>query len=123
MKSKSKIEKQIKNKRNPELVLTVIASNKNASWRKIAGVLTDSRKKKLNFNLNEIDSLAEDGKIVVVPGKVLSQGEFTKKNKIVAFKFSEKAKEKLLSSKVQVSNIIEEIKSNPQGDKIQVLRK
>lgn len=48
--------------------------------------------------------------MVVIPGKVLSQGEIKKKIRVVAYKFSEKAKEKLLKEKIQISSIMDEIK-------------
>ena len=63
------------------------------------------------------------GDIIVVPGKVLSQGELDKEIKICAMKFSEKAKEKLLNVGVKPLSILEEIKLNPSGEGIKILEK
>jgi large subunit ribosomal protein L18e len=123
MKSKSKIEKQLQKKRNPELVETIIAAKKKDSWLEVARVLSTSRRKRINLNLSEINKNSSDGEIIVVPGKVLSLGELEKKVKVVALNFSDRAKEKILSAKGQVSTIIKEIKENPSAKGVKVLLK
>ncbi len=123
MKSKTKISKQASKKSNPELVNTIINAKKQEKWIEVAGALSGPRRKRICVNLEEIDKESKEGEILVIPGKVLSQGELTKKVKVVALSFSEKAKEKLLSSKCQVAYISEEIKSNPSGKGIRILKK
>ena len=59
---------------------------------------------------------------MLIPGKVLSQGKVNKKLKVIALDFSEKAKEKLLSEKCQVTYIIDEIKSNASAKGIKILK-
>ena len=122
MKSKTKIEKQIQRKTNTELVKTIIASKKKENWIEVAEIISGPRRKRANVNLDEINKKAKKGETIVVPGKVLSQGEIDKKIRVVALSFSEKAKEKLLKSKCEISNIIEEIKKNPQAKNIKVLK-
>lgn len=122
MKSKTKIEKQIKRKNNPELVKTIIIAKKNDGWLEVASILSGPRRKRMNVNLEKIDKETKDGETVVIPGKVLSQGEINKKLKIIALKFSEKAKEKLLKSKSEVLSIIEEIKKNPKAKGVRILK-
>ncbi len=119
VKSKTLIDKQLQRKRNPELVETLMAAKKNDSWLEIASILSGPKRKRINLNLNEINK--EDGKIVI-PGKVLSQGDVNKKIKVIALSFSEKAKEKLLNSGCEVSSILEEIKSNPSAEGIKILK-
>lgn len=121
MKTKTKIESQLQRKTNKELVETIIAAKKKEKWLEVASVLSSPRRESININLDQIDKLTKEGDTVVVPGKVLSQGEISKKIKIVAFGFSEKAKEKLLKSKVQTSSIMEEIKKNPEAKGIRIL--
>jgi len=122
MKSKTKIGKQIERKTNPELVKTIKAAKKSKSWEEVAAILSGPRKNFVDLNLGEINSRAKDREIVVVPGKVLSQGEITKKIKIIALNFSEKAREKLEKGKISYSNITEEIKKNPEGKNILILK-
>jgi len=122
MKSKTKIEKQIKRKSNPELVKTIIIAKKNDGWLEIASILSNPRKKRTNVNLEKIDKETKEGETVVIPGKVLSQGELNKKIKIAALSFSKRAKEKLQKSKGKILSIIEEIEKNPTAKGIRILK-
>ena len=121
MKTKTKIDKQIQKKSNKELVETIVAAKKKDKWLKVARILSGPRRKAVSLNLGEINESSKDGETIIVPGKVLSQGEISKKVKIVALGFSEKAKEKLLKSKIPSLNIIEEIKKNPDIKKSRIL--
>lgn len=113
MKSKTKISKQLKKKTNPELVKTVGLAKKNEKWVGVAGALSGPRRNRLSVNLNEINQKVKEGGKVVVPGKVLSQGEIDKKIKVVALSFSEKARDKLKKAGCEVLMMSEEIKKNP----------
>ena len=121
MKSKTTIGRQVGNKTNKELVDTIIAAKKRSEWLKIAGILSGSRRQSINLNLSEINDKSQEGDTLLIPGKVLSQGEIKKKVKIIAYKFSEKAKERLLKEKIQMSSIMDEIKKNPEAKGIKVL--
>ena len=123
MKTKSKIEKQLQRKTNSVLVETIIACKKNKAWLKIAEILSGPRKNRTNLNLEELNKKIKDEKTVVVPGKILSQGELDKKIKIVALGFSEKAKEKLKKSGTETLIILEEIKKNPEAKGVKILEK
>jgi len=122
MKTKSLIEKQLKRKTNQDLVKTLIAVKKQKAWLKIAGMLAAPRKNWANLNLQEINQQVKEGEKVLVPGKVLSQGNVDKKIKIIALGFSEAAKEKLKNSGSQISSIMEEIKSNPEAKDLHILK-
>ncbi len=122
MKSKTKIQKQAKRKTNLNLIKTILEAKKNKAWLEVAGILAGPRKNKKNLNIGEIEKRAENSKIVVIPGKVLSSGEINKKVKIVALNFSEKAKEKILKAGSTISTILEEIKINPEGKGIKILK-
>ncbi len=123
MKTKTKIDEQLKRKNNPELVKTILDAKKKNKWLDVAGILSSPKINRVNVNLNKINENAKEGETVVVPGKVLSQGEIDKKIKVVAFSFSEKAKEKILKAKGEVSTILEEIKKNPDAKGIKILGK
>lgn len=122
MKSKSKIESQLAKKTNPELVKTIIEAKKKKSWIEIAGILSSPRINKININLDKINREAKEGETIIVPGKVLSQGEISKKVKIVALNFSEKAKEKILKAKGETISIMDEIKKNPDAKNMRVIK-
>lgn len=112
MKSKTLIEKQAKRKLNPELVETIIKAKKSG-WLEVASLLSRPKRKKMDANLFEINKKAKDGETIVVPGKVLSEGEIEKRIKIIAFSFSKTAEEKLKRDKVEYSTIKQEIEKNP----------
>ncbi|MFH1325791.1 MAG: 50S ribosomal protein L18e [archaeon] len=122
MKTKSKIAKQLKKKTSKDLVKTIVDSKKNKGWLRISEILSSPSKKRIVANLGEIDGEAKDGEIIVVPGKVLSQGEISKKIKIVALGFSENAKEKLSKEGIKFTNIADEIKKNPEGKGIKIIK-
>jgi large subunit ribosomal protein L18e len=122
VKSNTKIEKQIQKKTNPELVETIRLAKKNKDWIKVAAILSGSRRNKIEVNLDKISSEAKQGEVLVIPGKVLSLGSIDKKIKVVAFNFSEKAKEKLLKAGCEIMNIVEEIKKNPGAKGVKIIK-
>jgi len=84
-------------------------------------ILSGPRRRKIALNLNEIDKQTKEGDTIIIPGKVLSDGEISKKIAIVAFGFSKKSREKILKTKSQATSMLEEIKKNPNGKGIKVL--
>ncbi len=110
----------MKRKNNLELVETIIKSKKNNKWLEVARIL--SGPKRISINIGNIEEETKEGDIIVVPGKVLSEGDISKKIRIVALNFSDKAKEKLNNKKCEIVTILEEIKVNPKGDGIKILK-
>jgi len=88
--SKTKISKRIKKKTSLELVETVKLAKKNNI--EVAKILSGPTKARIRKNLDEIDKEKED---VIVPGKVLGNGEIKTKKKVIALSFSDSALEKL----------------------------
>lgn len=121
VKSKTKIETQLRKKNSSGLVETIIASKKNSKWINVASILSGSKKNRKDINLSEINNKTKQGEKIVIPGKVLSQGNVDKKIKVIALGFSEKAREKLNKAGCEISNISEEIKSNPSAKGLKFL--
>jgi large subunit ribosomal protein L18e len=119
MKSKNQIEKQLKKKTDPILIQTAILAKKNPAWIEIASILTGPRRKRKNINLSDLSKI--EAKTVVVPGKILSQGEIEKKVKVAALNFSEKAKEKLLKAGCEVVLLKDEIQKNKDAKDVKIL--
>jgi len=94
--SKTRIEKKIRRKTSPELVDTLIKLKKN--FPEIAKHVGRPVKKQIKVNLRDIDKILNVGESVLVCGKVLSDGNLSKKTNIVALGFSEKAIEKIKDS-------------------------
>ncbi len=122
MKSKQLIEKQLQRKTDKEIVDTIIAAKKSKAWLEVAGILAGPRRNRANLNLEEINKEMKEKEILVIPGKILSQGEINKKGKLVSLTCSKKAREKLLKAGIEYSNIFEEIKKNPEGKNMRILK-
>lgn len=123
VKSKTKISEQIERKTNTNLVETLILAKKNSVWVEVAGLLSGPRRKRINVNLNELNTFAKEGEKIVVPGKVLSQGVVDKKIEVIAFAFSERAEAKLKEAGCKSLNLLNEIKSNPEAKGIKIYKK
>ncbi len=89
-------------------------------WKLAAFELSRPTRKRREVNVSNIDMAAEDGETVLVPGKVLSAGELTKKVTVAAWKFSANAKAKI-NKKGKAVSIQELMKSNPKGSKVRVI--
>lgn len=72
---------------------------KKAFWKNIANIIEKPTRNRVIINIDKLDMLAEKfkGKIIVVPGKILSKGELNNKAKIVSVQASSKAIEKINS--------------------------
>ena len=79
--------------------------SKKAVWADLAVRLKKPRKQRPSVNLWKLEKLANllDGKILVVPGKVLGFGEIRHKATIVALEFSEDARKKISSKGTALS--------------------
>jgi len=122
MKTKSKIEEQLRKKNNPDLVNTILEAKKKEKWLEIAAILSSPRINKINVSIDKLNREAKEGETIIVPGKILSQGELNKKIKVVAFGFSERAKEKILKAKGEILNILDEIKKNPEAKNVRIIK-
>ena len=121
-KSNRKLKEQIGRKTNPSLIETFASAKKNNGWKKIADILSSPTRRQSRLNLSEIDKQTSAGDTVLIPGKVLSQGEITKKIKICALSASKNAREKMKHSKTEFLTINEEINKNPKCEGIKILR-
>jgi len=104
--SKTKIEKKLSKKLNPELKKLVITLKKNKILE-VADLLLLPKRKSISVNLDKINKESKEGDNIIVPGKVLSKGEINHKINIAAFRFSEEAKNKLLKANCKISNFLE----------------
>jgi len=122
MKSKRLIGKQTRKKNSIDLVKTIASAKKNKNWLRVAGILSSPRRRRINMNIGEISKKSREGEDIVIPGKILSQGEINKKIKIVALNFSKKAEEKLKKEDCEIITILEEIKKNPEMKGLKILK-
>jgi len=119
--SKTKITRKIDRKTNPLLrkTLILIKKQKKDFWTRIADLL--SRPIMPAVNIKKINHLSKKDEIIIIPGKVLAEGDLNHPVKIAAFSASEEALTKLKKSKSQFISIEELIKQNPKGTGVKIL--
>lgn len=93
----------------------------NHFWRRIFDELKKPSRQRRTVNLYKIDKFAQEGEIIVVPGKVLSLGTISKKVEVAAVNFSTEAKRKILEAKGKVLSIHDLLQNNPEGKKVRIL--
>jgi large subunit ribosomal protein L18e len=64
-------------------------------WKAVAEKLSAPASQRPQVNISRINKFANEGEVVIVPGKLLGDGQITKKVTVVAFKASESAIKKL----------------------------
>jgi large subunit ribosomal protein L18e len=122
MKSKTKIDEQLTRKKNPELMVSILKAKKNEKWLGIASLLASPRRNKISINLDEINKNSKEGDTIIVPGKILSSGEISKKIRIAALAYSKEAEKKLKERKCEIVSLVEEIKKNPKMQGVKVIK-
>ncbi|MBT3835740.1 50S ribosomal protein L18e [Candidatus Woesearchaeota archaeon] len=90
-------------------------------WRRVVKDLTKSSRQRRSVNVYKIDKYAREGEMVLVPGKVLSLGEMSKKVDVAAFNFSAEAKKKIEQANGKIMTIKELLEQNPEGKKVRIL--
>ena len=114
-------------KTNPNLIELINKLNKQsksedaAIWKDVANRLSRSNRRTAEVNLSDINRHADADETILVPGKVLSNGELDKKVNVVALKFSAKAQEKIESAGGECISIDEIIETNPKGSNIRIM--
>jgi len=120
--SKTKIKLRARNKTNPEVSETISLALKNKNWMHIAKLISSSTKQYSVVNLLYIDKNSSAGDTIIVPGKVLSKGNITKKIRICALSISKQAYEKLKESKSEFYTLSREISTNHKAEGIKILK-
>ena len=111
-------------KTNPEKIKLIdelnIHSSKEGSkfWKRISNELQKSTRRTREVSIAKLNKYTKQNEIILVPGKVLSDGELTHKITIAAFSFSTVAKNKL---KDHIISIHELLKKDPKGKKIRII--
>ena len=112
----------MKRKLNHELDETIFKAKKNDKWLDVAALLSSPRSKKISVNLDKIDKESKEGDTLIVPGKVLSKGEISKKVRIAALSFSEQAEKKLKAKNCEIISLKEEIEKNPKAAGVKIIK-
>lgn len=99
---------------------TLSNKEKVSLWTRIADDLNKSTRQRRNVNIYRINKNTKEGETALVPGKVLSEGELTKKTTVAAFRFSDSAKNKI--NKIGKAISLQQLmKDNPKGNKVRII--
>ena len=98
-----------------------LSKSKVAMWKRVAEELEKPTKRIAKVNLEKIAKVVRDGEIALVLGKVLSVGD-AKNKPVVAFSFSEVAKQKIIAAGGEALTIQELYTKNPKGSKVRLVK-
>lgn len=96
--------------------------SKRRVWRSIANWLDKPNSKRIAINISKINRHTKENDVVVVPGKVLSSGDFNHRiASIAAVSFSNSAREKIMENDIKTESIEELYKRNPTGKNVKII--
>jgi len=89
-------------------------------WKAVALHLERPTRHRSVVNLTNLNRFTKQGEIVVVPGKVLGDGELDHQLTVAALGFSSSATQKLKQSKASMVTIQEALKKDPKGKTVRI---
>lgn len=114
-------------KTNPNLI-ELIGNLKDKSyneevaiWKDVARRLKRSTRRQTEVNLSDINRVSQEAQTILVPGKVLANGQLDHKVNIAALNFSKTAQEKIEEAGGECIPISEIIEQNPKGSNIKIV--
>ena len=118
--SKTMMKKRKSRKTNPIVANALQEALKHEAWNGVAQRLSSSTRNYDSVNLFQLDKETQNGDTVIIIGKILSQGELSKKVKLSALAISKSAREKLKASKSEFIPLTEEIRKNPKAEGVKI---
>ncbi len=109
MLTKTKVNRRLKQKTNVILAEAIFIAKKN-NLKEIASAIACSTRKQAKVNVGKLNEIKAE--VVIVPGKILSSGEITKKIKVYALGCSKVALEKLKKAGCEYKPLIEALKKD-----------
>ncbi len=111
---------------NPELKKLIAELNslgtkqKVKLWKVIAKELSKATRNRREVNIRKINRVTKKDETIIVPGKVLSNGELDHKVTIAAWRFTEATKQKInkIGKAVSIQELME---SNPKAKKVRII--
>ncbi len=93
-----------------------------AVWRDIAKRLEKPKRNWAETNLSKLERYAEEGDVIIVPGKVLAAGDLSKKITVAAYSFSSAARSAIVATGGKAIEIEQLMDENPNGSKVKIMR-
>lgn len=102
--------------------LKVLSRKENVGvWRRVSDELAKPSRQHREVNLFTVDLYAKDNETMIVPGKVLGEGDLSHPVSVAAFRFSTSAKEKIIKAGGKVLTVKDVMKANPKGKNTRIL--
>jgi len=89
-------------------------------YRAVANKLSATASQRAQVNVGHIDRVATEGEVLIVPGKILGDGQISKKVTVVAFSASEGAKVKIEAAGGKFLTIKEHLATKP-DNKVRII--
>lgn len=96
-------------------------SENSAIWKRLATDLEKSTRNRRIVNLSRISRNVKAGETIVVPGKVLGDGDLSQNITIYAWQFSQSAIDKIAKSNSKALPIDELMNSEIKGKKVRII--
>ena len=94
---------------------------KRRIWRDVSDLLMAPKKNRVEVNLYRINKNTKDGDTIVIPGKVLGNGELDHKLTIACYNISSSAYRKLQAAGCERITIEELVEKNPSGSNVKII--
>jgi len=91
---------------------------KSNFWKRIAQELERPTRATREVNLEKLDKHTKENEVVIVPGKILGNGELTHKITVASFSITESAKDKLKNNLTTIHDLL---KKDPKGKNIRII--
>ncbi len=98
--------------------------SKQHAYQTLSELLKVATRQRAEVDLEHLNHLAQihQDKILVVPGKVLSDGKVTQPIEVAAFRITQNAKKKIEEAKGKTHNLRELIQQNTPGKKLVLVK-
>lgn len=90
-------------------------------WRALYDHLQTTRRNRVVVNIGDLQQKFTKGRIMVVPGKVLSDGVIEDKLQVAAYTFSDKARMKIQAKGGKCLSLVELMEQNPTGKDVMLI--
>ena len=94
--------------------------HKTGVWKRVALELERPTRNHRVVNLSKIEKYSNDNDVIIVPGKLLSGGELSKKVTIIAYNYSQKTLDKV-SGVANIISIDEALKKYPNAKGLKII--
>ncbi|MCI4446678.1 MAG: 50S ribosomal protein L18e [Pyrobaculum sp.] len=90
-------------------------------WREVAEYIGKPRRQRVVVNVGKLNRVADEGDVVVVPGKLLGGGKLSKRIVVAAVNASPKAVQKVVEAGGEVLTIPDLVRRFPRGSRVKIV--